>query len=94
MDNNKIISQSEIASKIYTIRNQRVMLDKDLAKLYQVETGYLNRQVKRNIERISKLDMPKWHIKMGRNQKTPFRFHRKWCSNIIRNTSKYKSNQC
>jgi len=30
------------------------MLDRDLAELYQVETKYLNRQVKRNIERFSK----------------------------------------
>lgn len=37
---------------IYTIRGQRVMLDSDLAKLYEVETGALNRQVKRNSERF------------------------------------------
>ncbi len=36
-----------INSKIYEIRGQKVMLDSDLAKLYQVETKYLNRQVKR-----------------------------------------------
>lgn len=42
----------QIETIIYTIRNQRVMLDSDLAKLYGVETGLLNRQVKRNIIRF------------------------------------------
>lgn len=41
-----------IQSKIYEIRGQRVMLDKDLAELYQVETRMLNQAVKRNIERF------------------------------------------
>ena len=42
----------QIQSKIYEIRGQRVMLDFDLAGLYQVETKALNRAVKRNIERF------------------------------------------
>ena len=42
----------DIKSIIYTIQNQQVMLDSDLATLYQVETGTLNRAVKRNIERF------------------------------------------
>ena len=42
----------KIEAMIYTIRDQRVMLDSDLAKLYDVETGALNRQVKRNISRF------------------------------------------
>lgn len=37
---------------IYTIRGKQVMLDSDLAKLYQVETKNLNKAVKRNIERF------------------------------------------
>ena len=41
-----------IQSKIYLIRDQRVMLDRDLAELYQVETRQLTRQVRRNIERF------------------------------------------
>ena len=39
-------------SKIYEIRGQRVMLDRDLAELYQVTTGNLNKAVKRNIRRF------------------------------------------
>ncbi len=41
-----------IQSKIYVIRGQRVMLDRDLAELYQVTTGNLNKAVKRNIKRF------------------------------------------
>ncbi len=41
-----------IESLIYEIRGQRVMLDRDLAMLYQVETRSLNQAVKRNIERF------------------------------------------
>lgn len=46
------IPDEVVMSKIYLIRNHKVMLDIDLAELYQVETGRLNEQVKRNIERF------------------------------------------
>ena len=49
---NKEVSTKAIESKILTIRNQPVMLDRDLAELYGVETRRLNEQVKRNIERF------------------------------------------
>lgn len=45
-----------INSKIYKIRGVKVMLDRDIAELYQVETKYLNRQVKRNMERFNEED--------------------------------------
>lgn len=41
-----------IQSKIYVIRDQRVMLDFDLAMLYEVETRSLNQTVKRNARRF------------------------------------------
>ena len=41
-----------VKSKIYTIRGQKVMLDFDLAQIYNVKTGSLNQSVKRNIERF------------------------------------------
>lgn len=41
-----------LMNKIYVIRNQKVMLDSDLAELYGVETKQLKRQVNRNIERF------------------------------------------
>jgi len=46
------ISENLVASKIYFIRDKRVMLDKDLAELYEVETKVLNQAVRRNIERF------------------------------------------
>ena len=42
----------QIQNLIYTIRGQKVMLDSDLAMLYEVETRVLNQAVKRNIERF------------------------------------------
>jgi hypothetical protein len=47
-----IISSDLIASKIYVIRRLKVMLDRDLAQLYGVETRALNQAVKRNSERF------------------------------------------
>ncbi len=41
-----------IQSKIYEIRGQKVMLDRDLAEMYGVETRTLNQAVKRNIDRF------------------------------------------
>lgn len=41
-----------VMNKIYVIRNQKVMLDKDLAELYGVETKVLKQAVKRNLNRF------------------------------------------
>lgn len=46
------IKLEQIQNMIYVIRGQRVMLDSDLAELYEVETKALNRQVRRNIIRF------------------------------------------
>ena len=47
-----LIPNEIILNKIYYIRGQKVMLDFDLAELYQVETKHLKRQVRRNTERF------------------------------------------
>lgn len=47
-----LISEERIMDKIYLIRSQKVMLDRDLAKLYGLETKVLKQQVKRNIYRF------------------------------------------
>ena len=52
MTENFQIQPSIIQNKIYTIRNQKVMLDFDLAELYLVETKRLKESVRRNIERF------------------------------------------
>ena len=46
------IDDAFIKSRIYTVRSVQVIIDRDLASLYGVEAKYLNRQVKRNIERF------------------------------------------
>jgi len=48
----EIIVPEVIEHKIFIIRGHRVMLDQDLAKLYRVTTGNLNKAVKRNLERF------------------------------------------
>ncbi|MGB6128878.1 MAG: ORF6N domain-containing protein [Psychrilyobacter sp.] len=47
-----ILKNEDIKNKIYTIRGLQIMLDSDLAKLYQVETRVFNQAVKRNITRF------------------------------------------
>ena len=54
-----------IQNKIYKIRSQKVMLDFDLAELYEVQTKNLNLAVKRNLKRFPKdflfqLTKPEW----------------------------------
>lgn len=52
MQNITTTINSDIKSKIYTIRDKQVMLDRDLAELYSVENRALNQAVKRNINRF------------------------------------------
>jgi hypothetical protein len=49
-----LVPEEVIMQKIFFIRNQKVMLDRDLAELYGVETKRLKEQVKRNMERFPK----------------------------------------
>lgn len=51
-DKISIIPSEVISSKIYFIRGEKVMLDRDLASLYGVLTGNLNKAVKRNLKRF------------------------------------------
>ena len=89
MSQNSLMKLDDIRSYILTIRGKQVMLDRDLAKLYGVETKRLNEQVRRNINRfpeefmfqLSKTEMEKWKsqiatsnlVKMGL-RKLPFVF--------------------
>ena len=49
-ENTLMIADEAVINKIYLIRGQKVMLDSDLAELYQVETKVLKQAVKRNID--------------------------------------------
>ena len=77
-----------IQSKIYEIRGQKVMLDSDLAELYQVTTSNLNKAVKRNLKRFPpdfmfQLTEEEWQalrfqngiIKKGRGEHTKYLPH-------------------
>ena len=48
----KIIPAMQIEQAIFLIRGQRVMLDRDLAAMYDVTTGNLNKAVRRNLSRF------------------------------------------
>ena len=48
----ELIVQGEISSKIFTLRGKQVILDRELAKLYQVENRVLNQAAKRNLDRF------------------------------------------
>ena len=50
--NNVVVKNRDIQHMIYNIRDKQVMIDSDLAMLYQVETKYLNRQKSRNEDRF------------------------------------------
>lgn len=85
----EVIPIKRIESKILTIRNQQVMLDRDLAELYEVETRVLVQAVKRNSDRfpsdfmfqLTKEELENWKsqivisnsIKMGL-RKLPYAF--------------------
>ncbi len=61
-----------IRQKIYEIREVRVMLDYDLAELYQVETKVLNQAVKRNLDRFPqrfmfRLTIEEWYLMRSQN---------------------------
>jgi hypothetical protein len=80
----------KVQTKIHELRNQKVMLDFDLAELYEVETRVLNQAVKRNIERFPEdfmfqLSKEEWETlmsqiviskteKRGGTQKLPYAF--------------------
>lgn len=71
MEQPLIINKEIIQNKIYTIRGLQIMLDKDLAELYQVETKNLNKAVKRNIERFP----PNFMFQLTQNEYDHLRFH-------------------
>ena len=68
-----LIPQRRIENKILLIRGKKVILDRDLAELYGVETSQLKRQVKRNIERfpsdfmliLDKDELENWRCQFG-----------------------------
>jgi hypothetical protein len=72
-----LIAHSEISCRIYRIRGVEVMLDRDLAEPYAVETRRLNEQVKRNKDRfpdqfmfqLSEEELEKWKSQFATSNK-------------------------
>jgi len=68
-----LVPVERIASKIYLIRELKVMLDRDLAELYKVETSQLKRAVRRNIDRfpsdfmfeLTQTELENWRCQFG-----------------------------
>ncbi len=48
----ELVVQAEIGSRIFTMRKKQILIDRDLAELYKVETKVLNQAVKRNIKKF------------------------------------------
>src|SRR6056297_1164120 len=66
-----VIPDEVVMSKIYLIRDQKVMLDRDLAELYGVETKVLKQAVKRNINRFPAdfmFEMTQQELEQWRNE--------------------------
>lgn len=67
-----MISDEVVISRIHTVRGQKVMLDSDLADLYQVETRVLNQAVRRNLRRFPEdfmfeMTREEWEILKSQN---------------------------
>ena len=52
LQNDEVVVTTPVESRIMSIREKQIMIDRDLAELYGVETKRLNEAVKRNIERF------------------------------------------
>jgi len=66
-----VVADEVIMNKIYIVRNQKVMIDRDLAELYAVETRVLKQAVRRNAERFPKdfmFEMNKKELENWRSQ--------------------------
>lgn len=85
--NSKIIPNERIERRIFWLRGEKVMLDSDLAELYEVDTKMLKRSVRRNLERFPEnfmfeLTVKEWEVlrcqigtsKRGGSRYLPFAF--------------------
>lgn len=71
-NNKQSVTGSAILSRIMVLRNQKVILDEDLADLYETETKYLKRQVKRNLDRFPADFMFELNLTEQRNLRSQF----------------------
>ena len=99
-----LVSVERIEQMILSLRGQKVILDKDLASLYEVSTSNLNKAVSRNLDRFPKDFMfqlsavefndLKFHFgtsSLGRNAQAASRFHGARGCHAFQRTSKFPS---
>ena len=68
----ELVIEQRILNKIYILRGEKVMLDKDLAEMYGVETRIFNQSIKRNMERFPKDFMFVLNEKEWKNLRSQF----------------------
>ncbi len=98
VENASLVPDKIIMDKIYLIRDQKIMLDRDLAELYGVETKRLKEAVKRNLFRfpedfmfeLSKDEFENWRSQFATSNSdrmglrySPSGFYRTWCFNAL-----------
>jgi len=94
-----LVAEQKILDKIHVIRGEKVILDRDLAEMYGVETRVLNQSIKKESEPVSqrlyvpvvrkgvqKLDITKCDIKLGRDKEITLCFYRTGSSYVIQCT--------
>lgn len=99
-----LMADEEIVNKIYFIRGQKVMLDRDLAEMYGIETKQLKRQVKRNLDRFPEdfmFQLSEVELKILRSQfgtlqywrltKTYFSSWKNWSEPLTKTVRTFKS---
>ena len=69
--NNAMISSKKIEKAILLVRSEKVLLDRDLARLYGVSTSVLNKAVTRNIDRFP----PDFMFQLSKNEFSDLKFH-------------------
>lgn len=80
---NLIINENNIKDKIHTIRKLQVMLDRDLAELYGVETKVFNQAIKRNIKRFP----PNYRFQLNENEKNKLVTNCDWLNSLKHSSS-------
>lgn len=78
-----IINENNIKDKIHNIRKQQVMLDRDLAELYGVETKVFNQAVKRNIKRFPE----NYRFQLNENEKNQLVTNCDWLNSLKHSSS-------
>ena len=78
-----MINENNIKDKIHTIRNQQVMIDRDLALLYGVETKVFNQAVKRNIKRFPE----NYRFQLNENEKNQLVTNCDWLNRLKHSSS-------